>query len=129
MIRKAQSAIEFVLLVGAVMLFFIGLLGAFGAQNSDKIREQRNERVKEIAFTLQDEIVLAEGSADGYHRNFTLPLNIMDIKYNIVIYDRAIFINTTDGKHALAIPTINITGQPAIGNNFIKKINGRIYLN
>ncbi len=83
--KKSQSAIEFMTLIGAVMLFFIIFLGAIQLQNTDKINEQRNERLKEIALAVQDEIALASTASNGYQRTFTLPNDILNIPYNITI--------------------------------------------
>jgi hypothetical protein len=109
--RKAQSAIEFLILVGAVLFFAIVFFSMIQMNISDRVREQRDVLVKEVAFIVQDEISLAHGSIDGYSRNFTLPSRISGAAYEVEIRERWIFIETTDGRHAAGFPVLNVTGE------------------
>ncbi len=128
-LKKAQSAIEFLILVGGVLIFFIGFLFAIQSNIADKSFERRNLAVKEVAVIVQDEINLALKSTDGYRRNFELPQEIDGIDYEISFVEDFIYINTTDNRHALALPIINITGNIQKGNNMIRKNDGMIYIN
>ena len=42
---------------------------------------------------------------------------------------KIIYIITEGGKHALALPIANVSGEINITSNNIKKIDGKIYLN
>jgi NADH:ubiquinone oxidoreductase subunit 6 (subunit J) len=126
---KAQSAIEFVLLLGAVLFFVIVLIGIFQQRVSEKSTEKRNTIITELVLSIQNEISIASKSTDGYTREFKIPDTIAGKNYSIGIYGNYIYLNTTDGKNALAMPTQNVTGQPIKGVNLIRKLNSTIFLN
>jgi hypothetical protein len=108
--KKAQSAIEFMIIVGAVVFFAVAFLGMIQLNISDRVREQRDILIKDVAFIVQDEISLAHGSIDGYSRNFTLPPKISGAQYGLNITHNWIFIATKDGRHAAGFPVLNVTG-------------------
>ena len=127
--RKGQSAIEFVIIVSAVLFFFIVFLFSVQGNLSDKFYERRNLAVQEIALSVQDELNLASESSEGYHRSFTLPLTAMNKAYEISFVEDFVFVKTLDGAHALAFPIVNVTGQPVVGTNTVRKANGQVFLN
>src|SRR3989344_6541888 len=92
--RRAQSSIEFVILVGAVLFFFITLLFVFQQTLSSKLLQQRNTEFLELAKNVQNEIALAAGTSDGYQRNFFIPDKIFGVDYAIIIQDEVIYISS-----------------------------------
>ena len=129
MIKKSQSALEFIILIGAMLFFFIALSLTFQQNIAEKGKQQRNLEVQELALAVQNEIDLATGSSDGYERNFNIPDKLLNIGYQITLTEGFVYIITDDDKHALALPIKNITGEILKGNNLIKKINGQVFLN
>lgn len=128
--NKAQSAIEFVIIVGAMFFIFVSFIGFIGVQMEEKTFQKKDVAVKEVGLTLQDEINLASKSSDGYSRSFKLPYTMLKYDYSIRINDNLIYINDSTQRHTIAIPIINVTGQPVvIGLNNITKRNGTILLN
>lgn len=127
--RRAQSAVEFMILIGAALFFFLGFLFSVNLNSADKRAEQRNLIVKEIALTVQNEINLASESVDGYYRKFELPSNIAGLDYDINIIEDFVYVNTTNGKYALAFPIVNVSGNLQKGENSIRKSNGEVFLN
>lgn len=126
---KGQSAIEFVILIMAVLFLFVGLLYFIYGKIADSKAEAVTVAVNEIALTIQDEINLAHGSADGYSRQFFLPSNLNGFDYTAQILDGSVFVRTDNGKNAVALPVLNVTGDILIGNNLIYKLQGIVYLN
>lgn len=127
--NKAQIGMEFIMVVSA-LLFFVAIFFSMIQENaSKKIYEREALIVKEIATTIQKEINLAKKSSDGYSREFKIPLKAGNLNYEVSILQNFIMISTTNGKHALSLPTENINGQINITDNKIRKINGEIYLN
>lgn len=129
MLKKGQSAIEFVLIVAAVFFFFIAFLFGIQTNIADKIREQKSLTVKEIALTLQNEINLASEASDGYHREFKISPKVAELDYDVSVVDGLVYIITEDEKHSIALPVPDITGQPQPGGNVIRKEDGVIILN
>lgn len=126
---KSQTAIEFVILVGFVLFVFVAFLLVIRGNTSDKIREKKNQAVKELALTVQDEINLALSSTDGYYRSFNLPETLSGQEYEAEISEGMVYIHTTDNKYAIALPVANVTGDVNEGGNIIRKENGEIKLN
>lgn len=127
--KKSQTPTEFVILLGFVLLFFIVFFVIIQGNISDKIKEKQALAVKEIALTAQNEINLALEVSDGYYREFKLPENANGQDYNITIIENIIYIKTSDNKHAMILPVINVTGNITKGMNTIKKENGEVKLN
>lgn len=130
-IRKSQSAVEFVILVGFVLFFFTVFFLAIQGNMSDQLKQKKDMEIKEVALTVQDEINLALSASDGYSREFQIPANINGQEYTISLNGDMVYIRTNDGKHAMALPISNVTGDikksPEV--NLIKKDGGRILLN
>lgn len=126
---NGQSAIEFMLLVGAVLFFIIILIGIFQQEVAKKSAEKRGGLITELMLSIQNEINLAAKSTDGYTREFKIPNTVAGKSYSIGIYSGSLYLNTTDGKDALSLPTQNVTGQLRKGTNLIKKINSTIFVN
>jgi len=127
--NKAQSAIEFIILVGAVFFFFIAFLFAIQLNIVDKTRENKNLITQELALTVQDEINLAVESSDGYYREFTIPEKLVNLDYEINITAGTVYVRTVNGEYALALPVANVTGDVQKGTNVIRRENGVVYLN
>ena len=127
--HRAQVAIEFLIIVSAVIFFVsIFLLTIQNKQQSEAYHHQ-NIQLKEIALTIQNEINLALESSDGYSRQFEIPPTAGSQEYEVTIDSGIISIKTKNGQHALALPVSTIIGNISITQNKIEKINGQIYLN
>jgi len=114
--------------MGALFLF-VGFLYFIQSKVADSQYEAVSVAVKEIALTVQDEISLARGSADGYSRTFVLPSNLNGLTYQAEITENSIFVRTLDGRHAIVLPVGNVTGDVILGNNLVYKIDGEVFLN
>lgn len=126
---RAQSAIEFMVLIGAVMFFFTLFFIAIHDSMSEKIKEQNKIKIEETANQIKQEIDFAFESTDGYQRSFTIPERVNNKEIDVSIIEGAVYLKTLDDKYAVAIPTHNVTGDLAIGLNTIRKQGGIIYLN
>lgn len=133
MVKKAQSSIEFLLLIGAVLFFFVVLITALQFNIGQKTRERQGLIARDIAQTVKSEIDLASSSTDGYLREFQIPLQVLNLNYNINIYPGSesyvVYLNSTEGRIGLTIPVQNVTGNINKGYNNITKEDGVVYLN
>jgi len=126
---RGQSAIEFLVLITGIMVFFIVLLYAVYSNIEQETKEQLDIEVNEIARIIQDEINLAAGASDGYKRHFSLPERTANREYNASIVGNSVFVRTYDGKFAVSLPVLNVSGELKLGDNLIRRYNGTIYLN
>ncbi|MDP4040008.1 MAG: hypothetical protein Q8P57_05515 [Candidatus Pacearchaeota archaeon] len=128
--KRGQSAIEFTILVGAVLFFFIMMAFSIQINIADKTSEKRNLVLQDTALNLKDEIRLAHEASDGYRRTFVLPVTLLGLNYLISIDGgNSVYIRTLDEKYAASYPILIVTGNPQAGENLIEKIDGVVYLN
>ena len=127
--KKAQTAIEFIMLVGFVFFAFTVFILAVQTSTSDKIKEEQTLRVKEVVIDVQDEINLAYQSSNGYYREFSIPEKINGISYEINIIEGLVYLKTDNGKNAIALSVQNVTGDLVKGINNITKQGGVVELN
>lgn len=129
MSSRAQSAIEFMILVGAVLFFFTSFLLLIYGNIADKQYEKRTLVIEDIAQTVQEEISLAHAADEGYRRVFALPPTALSFPYNVSLVDGYVYVRTSNGKHAVAYPVLNVSGTVIIGDNVIRKNNNTVFLN
>jgi len=125
--KKSQSAIEFIFLFSALLLFFSVFFLVIQEQNAEKILEQQNSLLKITAYDIQEEIALAFKSSEGYSREFIVPDKLGNSDYSIQITERMVYAN--DSRNAVALPVQEVDGNLVKGVNLIKKENGRVVLN
>jgi len=127
---KAQSAIELVVLVSAVLFIFLAFLFVFQKTLADKSIEKREAAMHELVLDMQNELNVAAKATDGYRREFQIPEKILGAEYNITLVAGSIYLATLDNTHATSLSAQNATGNFVVGAiNVIRKINGTIYLN
>ncbi|MFH0711690.1 MAG: hypothetical protein V1889_01335 [archaeon] len=127
--KKAQAAVELIIIMGFLIFFFIIFTGIIQSQIQEKSKEKKTIIIKDIVKTVQEEIDLATESTDGYKREFKIPDKIINDDYDISIFEGIVYAKTTDQKHAIAVNIKNITGNISKGTNTITKQNGIVYLN
>jgi hypothetical protein len=127
--KKAQSAIEFLILIAALGVIFIMALGYFQGNLASKEKENTNLLVKDIASQIQEEISIAAAASDGYRREFALPETIFGRNYTANLTENMACVATSDRRFALCLPADYASGQPRKGINTISKIQGSIQLN
>ncbi len=127
---KAQSAAEFIILASALLFFFLILFFVFQENISQRARIQREGTLREAAFSIQNEISLANQASEGYERTFFLPVMIINRNYSVMIVDTTLlYLITSDNDYSITLSVQNTTGQPRQGSNTLKKINSTVYLN
>ncbi|MBI4144803.1 hypothetical protein HY493_01195 [Candidatus Woesearchaeota archaeon] len=126
--REGQLSIELVPLVAiaaSVLIVFITILaGRFSSVN----QEQEQQGLHVAVDRLHDEIRIAATVHDGYVREFTLPATAGGRPYSITIINEHV-IRANTSTYEASTTTFNVTGQPAAGENIIRKDNGAIDLN
>jgi len=127
--KRAQSALEFTVLVGAILFFFIVFLFGIQTNISEQVRENKDVVVSEIAKSVQDEINLASESKDGYYREFMVPNHVLNVDYDLEIIDGYISVKTDDEKHAIALPLGDVIGEIQRGINEIRNVDGKVCIN
>lgn len=126
---KAQSAIEFTILVGFVMVFFAIFFLVIQESLNKKHEEKLLMEMQEVGLTIQNEINLATESMEGYQRVFTLPEKVYGEEYTLLIDEELVFVKTKDNKHQVSYPVQQTQGNITLQQNTIIKQNGIIIIN
>ncbi len=127
--KRLQTSLEFIIMIGFVLMFFSVFLLIIQENISRKLEQKQNREVNELASEIQYEINLALETSDGYYREFSIPEKVANRDYNIRVAEGLVYLNTTDGKYAVALPIPEVNGTLQNGTNTIRKQNGEILLN
>jgi len=125
--KKGQSAIEFIVIVGIALSFIVLFMSSVKMSQQEKIEEKENQKINRIAMDIKEEIQVASQTLDGYKREFDVPKTVMGNNYSIEIIESSLQIIAKENSLSLSIKNVN--GEIKKGTNVIKKKNGEIYLN
>jgi|SRR3989344_5796073 len=127
--KKGQLSIEFIMIIGAAMFFFLILFATFNSILSERGTQRTNEAFFEFAESIQQEIALAHETSDGYERSFLLPETVNQRDYTVEIEGSWIIMKSDDERVSLALSVLNVTGDLQMGTNIIRNVNGEVFLN
>ena len=127
--KKAQVGMEFIILVGFMLVSFTIFFLILQENLSDKFSERQDKKVKVIAITVKNEIDLAFHSTDGYRREFSLAPDVYGKDYDISVNESIVYVVTVDGEHAISFAVKEVVGQIQRYDNVITKQNGKVLLN
>ncbi len=121
--RKAQSALEFIILaafmLGVFLLFFAGL----SSQIVDVQVQRDEEVVVDLSTTVVNELMLARNSLSGYQRSFFLPQTIGRENYTLTVLNQSeLIIRYKENNYVTTLP-FAINGSVYKGENIVYKIN------
>jgi len=127
--KKAQSAIEFMIVVAIAMTIITGFLLAVQYNVKDQNFEKKNRLVLEIALNIQSELNFAQDSSNGYFREFTIPLKVLGSNYEVITGAGIISVRTTNLQHAFTLSVPPTMGEIQLGKNEIRRENGKVCAN
>jgi len=126
----AQVSIEF---FSHISLLFIFLLLVVYYNSGLQLQLTSTKILKDaqaISDQVASEINLALKAGSGYSRIFFIPAKLSgSIDYEISVKDYLVILSWKEGSTQSTILTKNVTGEILKGRNFIKNINGIIYVN
>ncbi len=125
--RRAQGALEFMILIAALLFFFVVIFVIIQENISKKNVEKEKMLLQNVALGVRDEINLAAESSEGYFREFATPSSIFGREYEIEITNSLIYASMNGIGFSYRIYTVN--GEIEKGENNISKENGQVYLN
>lgn len=130
--RKAQSAIEFMIMISVVMIMFATLYAVFSGKRARAFRRETRLQAGAIADRISYEFDLALVQGNGFSKNFQLPLEIGTQDYNVTLLegDRGTFIFVEWGENSVnsysAAP--KIIGNLENGANRIENEEGVLHV-
>ncbi len=124
---RAQVAMEFIVLIGICLMMLIIFVSST-SDHTEKLNRQRDYIIiKDVAYKIQNEIILASQVKEGYNRTFYLPYEFDGKEYEIATYENQFTVIMNEMEFSLRIPKIN--GTIKKGNNTITNKGGIINLN
>jgi hypothetical protein len=131
-LRKSEASIEFIVLIGILILFFVFFVGITGVNNRDIRESTVFTNARSILDIVINEINTAS-RIEGYYREFHIPEKLSNGEtYTLTIYTdlRMVKIEWSDNKNLISnIVTENIIGSVNPGTNIIKNEKGIVKIN
>lgn len=81
--KKAQVAIEFMLIIGLAMVVVVAFIGVLYYLSYNYSEERNINRLRDLGYSLQNELILASEVEYGYERTLTIPDKIGGTGYSI----------------------------------------------
>ena len=128
LIKKGQGTVEFMIMFGAALFFFVVFMGIVQMNVLDKNQAKQKVVLQNVALDVRDEVGFASSSSDGYSREFYVPENILGIEYNITLVEDMVFVVMGNQTFSYNIPE-NVTGNVKKGSNIIRKEDENVIVN
>lgn len=126
--KKAQFAMEFILLITFMLIVFLGFFAAVSYTITESEENKKQQAAENIAALVDNEIKLARSVNDGYEKTFTVPKKIDGNNYTInIVENRELVVSYLEYEYVLFLPE-NVIGNVSTGLNEIKKNNSIVYL-
>ncbi len=125
--KRAQVSSEFFIFIGMAFLMSIAFSVSSLEHLSDFRAQKESEAVKDLAFKMQKELLVAANVEDGYVRSFKIPNKLDSINYSLTTQNSTITVESKNSLYIVSIP--KVIGNLSKGDNIINKTGGVIYLN
>jgi len=125
-----QASLEFFVLVSLLIIILTGVMYFSSSYYYQFNQLQIYSEANKISESIANEINLALKAGDGYSRIFYIPekiSNAIDFEINVTSY--RVYIYWNGGSTQSVIYTKNIIGSLKKGENWIRNVNGEIYVN
>ena len=131
--KESQIVTEFIIMFALLFLFATGFFVVINKHLEVYHKEKRVEALRDVVFTVKQEIINARKSLGNYSREFYLPNKIMNWDYELIM-DKGllsgVLIHESGLREEVVVTSVgNITGEPRKGLNTIRGINGVVCLN
>ena len=127
-LQKGEVSIEFVVLVGIILIIFTFMISVIGIKNQDITDSMIYSDAQRIANTIAYEINIAS-RVEGYYSEFEIPEKIANIEnYSVEIKKdfRIVQVKWGDNSEMSNIVTENVSGNVNPGLNKIRNEGGLI---
>ena len=123
--RKAQIAIEFMMIVALAMVVILAFTGVLYYLSFNYSEEKNINRLRDLGYSLQNELILASEVEYGYERTIIIPEKIGTVAYSISQTTTDIVLRYKETELVFPIPAV--TNSFSKGCNIVTKdINGNV---
>jgi len=117
--RKAQVVMEFMIMITLAMIVIIAVASVVYYLSYQYSEEKNIERLTDLGYSLQNELILASEVEYGYERTVEIPDKVGVADYSIGAAANAIVITYREDDLLFLVP--NVTGSFSKGTNTIRK--------
>lgn len=127
--RKAQVSIEFLSMVGVVLVMFMGFYAIIAAQNKSTSDVNLQFNLQRVCNDFATAINLAAAGGSGFTAHMSLPQKVNNFDYNLSITTRTLYANTSRKSVSCRLITNKFSySQIEKGRVDLKNINGTIFI-
>jgi len=126
---KAQVANEFFILLGVSMIMIMLFLSFIAKDMEYMVVKKEDNILRDIGFSVQNELFNAANVKDGYYREFEIPNTYRGVHYNVSINNGYMLFKSDRTNQMIEYAIPNISGELRLGINNISKVDGVIHVN
>jgi hypothetical protein len=120
--------IEFIMMVSLAIIVLVVMLGLLYHMLTDYSEEKNINRLKDLGYSLQSELILAAEVEPGYERIMYIPDKVENFNFTLSQSTKDIILRYRTSDFFFPIPTV--TGTFDKGNNTIRACcSGAVYVN
>ena len=124
---KGQGAVEFIILIGVLLLAFILIISALAVSTSRINSEKKDLIGEDLVGKVQKEVQLAHQVNLGYHREFLLPERLGGKDYEIIIDQNQVKVTIENDNYWRSLQPVQ--GEIQKGLNTIEKREDGVHIN
>ena len=127
--KKGQGSFEFIMILAILAVVATGTMGVVQSKVSSVIKDRQDILLESTGNIVSGEILLAEEANGDYYRKFMLPYSLEGKNYTIGIPGPADIVLRDGDSAAVIFLNLNVTGSLQKGENVIRKVGDKIFLN
>ena len=135
MVKKyGQASMEYILVMGIVMLIFMVVLMVIYEKNSEIVQTKIFLEAKVVTNSIATNINTISVQGDGYYKYFTIPEKLYgETDYNITLYINSVELRWGDSPDyyytwSKSLITANVNGSVNKGLNKVINCDGTVYI-
>jgi hypothetical protein len=127
--KRAQSSIEFTIIVGVMSFIMLGAFIVIQGRTLSIHRDYMNTAMDKLGNMMRIEVMLASKAEGGYAREFILPYSVSGYNYSVNISGRNELSISMGGAEYVIFTNDNISGNISKGKNLIRHDGENITIN
>ncbi|MFH1591717.1 MAG: hypothetical protein ABIC95_07390 [archaeon] len=124
--KEGQIATEYIIVVGVAFLLLVIFVASFQENFQGLVVRQEQALVKDLAYMVQKEVLMASKVETAYTREFDIPETLLGHPYTIENSRKKVIVRSDNFDFALTIPEVK--GSLGKGINLIRSMNGLVCL-
>lgn len=125
---KGQTSIEFMVMIIMVMIVFAVFYTQMASEQFSAQRQQQTLYMDAVAQKVAFELKMGLAQGPGYHRNFTLPQQMLGNSYTVNVTDGLVVLGWQNTTAVTNVPVKTINGNITPGENRIRNNGGELYV-